>query len=233
MSGFYFSSVPKLKIRRGGVVDDILPPPPVSFAAFVSGIAVRQAPETMVSSSSFIPLASEVTSGVPSVLFPGDLFFHRKSLDDHARGRQSPIARRRGPCPGKGWRIRRILVGPGKAERILLQRLRIAFSKIEERPEPLFLILLDELDPTVLEKLPASTAIAAVSVHKYWTSTFWKAADNVELTELLKLAEMYTSQSHVFNCELYKVLAMKVDELRSTVGRGRGCRRAAFRKKDL
>ncbi|KAL2559344.1 hypothetical protein Fot_04083 [Forsythia ovata] len=28
---------------------------------------------------------------------------------------------------------------------------------------------------------------------------------------------MYTSWSHVLNCELYKVLAMKVDELRSTV----------------
>ncbi|KAL2515443.1 R3H domain-containing protein 4 [Forsythia ovata] len=77
----------------------------------------------------------------------------------------------------------------------------------------------DELDIMVLGKLPAPAAIAAASVHKYWTSAFGKDADNVELTELLKLAEMYTSQGHVLNCVLYKVLAMKVDEMRSTVGR--------------
>ncbi|KAL2514235.1 hypothetical protein Fot_28206 [Forsythia ovata] len=76
----------------------------------------------------------------------------------------------------------------------------------------------DELDPTVLGKLPTPAAIAAASVHKYWTPAFSKAADNAELMELLKLAEMYTSRSHMFNCELYKVLAMKVDELRSTAG---------------
>ncbi|KAL2529617.1 hypothetical protein Fot_22218 [Forsythia ovata] len=70
----------------------------------------------------------------------------------------------------------------------------------------------------VLGKLPAPAAIAAASVNKYWTFTFGKAVDNAELMELLKLAEMYTSRYHVLNCELYKVLAMKVDELRSTVG---------------
>ncbi|KAL2538168.1 hypothetical protein Fot_19559 [Forsythia ovata] len=36
----------------------------------------------------------------------------------------------------------------------------------------------DELDPTILGKLPAPAAIAAVSVHKYWTLTYRKAADN-------------------------------------------------------
>ncbi|KAL2495466.1 hypothetical protein Fot_39223 [Forsythia ovata] len=39
--------------------------------------------------------------------------------------------------------------------------------------------------------------------------------------DLLKLAEMYYSRSHLLNCELYKVLAMKVDELHSTVRRGK------------
>ncbi|KAL2558434.1 Uncharacterized protein Fot_03173 [Forsythia ovata] len=88
----------------------------------------------------------------------------------------------------------------------LVERINIGFCR-------------DELDPTVLGKLPAPAAIAAASVHKYWTSDFGKAADNAELMKLLKLAEMYTSRSHVLNCELYKVLgAMKVDELRSTVG---------------
>ncbi|KAL2538388.1 hypothetical protein Fot_19779 [Forsythia ovata] len=49
----------------------------------------------------------------------------------------------------------------------------------------------DELDPTILGKPPAPAAIAAVSVHKYWTSAFGKATDNTELMELLKLVEMY------------------------------------------
>ncbi|KAL2514062.1 hypothetical protein Fot_28033 [Forsythia ovata] len=35
---------------------------------------------------------------------------------------------------------------------------------------------------------------------------------------MLKLVKMYTSRSHVLNYELYKVLEMKIDELRSTVG---------------
>ncbi|KAL2559293.1 hypothetical protein Fot_04032 [Forsythia ovata] len=96
MSGFYFSSVPKLKIRRGGVVDNIFTLPPVPYATSVPGVAVPQAPETMVSSSSFIPLAPEVTLGVLSILFP---------MDDQARGRQPPVARRRRPCPGRGSRM--------------------------------------------------------------------------------------------------------------------------------
>ncbi|KAL2530958.1 hypothetical protein Fot_23559 [Forsythia ovata] len=34
----------------------------------------------------------------------------------------------------------------------------------------------------------------------------------------MKLAEMYTSRSHVLNCELYKMLEMKVDEIHSALG---------------
>ncbi|KAL2535868.1 GTP-binding protein EngA [Forsythia ovata] len=34
---------------------------------------------------------------------------------------------------------------------------------------------------------------------------------------LMKLAEMYTSRSHVLNCELYKMLEMKVDEIHSAL----------------
>ncbi|KAL2489290.1 Peptide exporter [Forsythia ovata] len=76
----------------------------------------------------------------------------------------------------------------------------------------------DKLDPTVLGKLPPAVAIAATSVHKYWTSVFGKAADTAEVTKLVKLAEMYTSRSHVLNCEWYKILEMKVDELHSAIG---------------
>ncbi|KAL2544241.1 hypothetical protein Fot_13474 [Forsythia ovata] len=89
----------------------------------------------------------------------------------------------------------------------------------------------DKLNPTVLEKLPPSAANAAASVHKYWTSAFGDAAENAELTELLKLAEMYTSRSHVLKRELYTVLEMKVDELRSVIGGMRMSKRCAPKTK--
>ncbi|KAL2529407.1 hypothetical protein Fot_22008 [Forsythia ovata] len=50
--------------------------------------------------------------------------------------------------PWGTWRTRRILRGLGGATRILLQGSRIVFSMIEERPEPLFLILL--VSPNIL-----------------------------------------------------------------------------------
>ncbi|KAL2529777.1 hypothetical protein Fot_22378 [Forsythia ovata] len=58
-----------------------------------------------------------------------------------------------------------------------------------------------------------------------------KTADSAELTELLKLAEMYTSRSYVLNCELYKLLEMTFDELRSTTGEMRMLKRVE--NKDL
>ncbi|KAL2469228.1 alpha-L-fucosidase 2 [Forsythia ovata] len=76
----------------------------------------------------------------------------------------------------------------------------------------------DKLDPSFLEKLPLAVALPATSVHKYWTSSFGKAADTAEVTELMKLAEMYTSRSHVLNCELYKMLEIKVDEIYFVIG---------------
>ncbi|KAL2514505.1 hypothetical protein Fot_28476 [Forsythia ovata] len=85
----------------------------------------------------------------------------------------------------------------------------------------------------ILGKLPVLAAIAATSVHKYWTSVFGKVTDNAELIELLKLAEMYTSRSHVLSCELYKVLAMKVDELRSTVEGDKDVNMLCLENKDL
>ncbi|KAL2501512.1 hypothetical protein Fot_35360 [Forsythia ovata] len=86
--------------------------------------------------------------------------------------------------------------------------------KKSEKPLP---ILEDELDPAILRNLPSLSAITATSVHKYWTPAWAKAIDSADLLELLKLTEINISQSHVLNCELYKVLGMKIDELRSIV----------------
>ncbi|KAL2518436.1 hypothetical protein Adt_14683 [Abeliophyllum distichum] len=91
----------------------------------------------------------------------------------------------------------------------------------------------DKLDPTALEKLSISIATAVTSVYKYWTSSFEKAVANAELTELLKLAEMYTSWSHVLNYKLYKVLAMKIEELRSMVGVDEDIEALRLENKDL
>ncbi|KAL2520675.1 hypothetical protein Fot_24598 [Forsythia ovata] len=76
----------------------------------------------------------------------------------------------------------------------------------------------DELDPSVVEKLPSAVALVAASVHKYWTSPFGNAVDTTKVTELMKLAEMYTYRSHVLNCELYKMLEMRVVEIQSALG---------------
>ncbi|KAL2508896.1 hypothetical protein Fot_32543 [Forsythia ovata] len=75
----------------------------------------------------------------------------------------------------------------------------------------------DELDPAILEKLLHSSAMAAASVHKYWTSIWARAIESTDLLELIKMVEMNTVRSHVLNYKVYKMLAMKVDELRSTV----------------
>ncbi|KAL2545654.1 hypothetical protein Fot_14887 [Forsythia ovata] len=63
----------------------------------------------------------------------------------------------------------------------------------------------------ILEKLPFPSITAAGSIHNI------RAREGADLLELIKMAEMNTYRSHVLNCEVYKVLAMKVDELRSMV----------------
>ncbi|KAL2471637.1 hypothetical protein Adt_39773 [Abeliophyllum distichum] len=75
----------------------------------------------------------------------------------------------------------------------------------------------DELNLSILEKLLPPSAIVAASVHKYWTSVWVRTTKDADLPELIKMVEMNTAQSHVLNYELYKVLVMKVDILRSTV----------------
>ncbi|KAL2515646.1 hypothetical protein Fot_29617 [Forsythia ovata] len=187
-----FLGVTKLKIRRGGreVVDDIPLPSLVPSTASTSGVTILQTPKTTVGSSSFISTAPVVTSETPSA----------SSLAGPApsskNSRQS--SKRKAETDGRKGAFCTPVPPP-------VELINIGFRG-------------DKLDPTVLGKLPVPATIEATSVHTYWTSAFEKAIDNAELMELLKLAEMYTSQSHVLNCELYKVLAMKVDELRSTVG---------------
>ncbi|KAL2517170.1 hypothetical protein Adt_13417 [Abeliophyllum distichum] len=75
----------------------------------------------------------------------------------------------------------------------------------------------DELDPAILEKLPPPFVVAASSIHKYWTFVWARTTEGADLSQLIKMVEMNTARSHVLNCKLYKVVAMKVDQLCSKV----------------
>ncbi|KAL2508270.1 hypothetical protein Fot_31917 [Forsythia ovata] len=180
MSGFHFSKVPKFKIRRGGIVEDVSLSHLASPTISGSGPTVLQEPETVVGTLHILP-APDVRADISS---------------------------------------RRILLDTGLIPEMLgrrqkgNQRSRVG-NKRPRRSSPPLLV---GLDPSVVEKLPSAVALAATSVHKYWTSSFEKAVDTAEVTELMKLAEMYTSCSHVLNCELYKILEMKVDEIHSALG---------------
>ncbi|KAL2545997.1 hypothetical protein Fot_15230 [Forsythia ovata] len=158
--------------------------------------------------SSYIPPTSEATSEVPSTSIPA------RPVPSPENARQS---KKRKAGAKSGEEVFRAPTFPPLG--------KYKYINIGSR--------WDELDPTVLEKLPPPAAKAAASVHKYWTSAFGKATDNVELTELLKLAEMYTSCSHVLNCELYKLLDMKVDELRFVTGEDEDVEALRAENKDL
>ncbi|KAL2529959.1 hypothetical protein Fot_22560 [Forsythia ovata] len=165
MSSLHFSKVTKFKIRRGGVVEDISPPPPVPSAASDLGATVLQMPEMTRNNSSYIPPAPEVTSKVPSISIPArpvPLSWSTRQSEKKKAGAKSGEEAFWAPTSPL----------PDKYEYINIGSRR------------------DELDPTVLGKLPPPAAKAAASIHKYWTSAFGKAADNAELTELLKLAEI-------------------------------------------
>ncbi|KAL2473512.1 hypothetical protein Fot_49248 [Forsythia ovata] len=178
--------------ERGGIVEDVSPPHLVSSAVSGSRPAVLQGSETVVGHPS-APPAPEVRADIPSPTNPAR---HGSPLEN-----VRPSAEKK-PKVESGKQVSRTPVSspPGRRE----------YINIGARQ--------DELDPSVVEKLPSAVVLAATSIHKYWTSSFEKAVDTAEVTELMKLAEMYTSRSHVLNCELYKILEMKVDEIQSVLG---------------
>ncbi|KAL2515926.1 hypothetical protein Fot_29897 [Forsythia ovata] len=190
MSGFHFSKVPKFKIRRGGIVEDVSLPHLESPT--VSGSRPTVLQEAVVGNSHILP-APEVRADIPSPSNPAS--------HGSPPGNVRPSAKKK-PKVESGEQASRTPVSlpPGRRE----------YINIGARQ--------DKLDPSVVDKLPSAVALAATSVHKYWTSSFGKAVDTAEVTELMKLAEMYTFRSHVLNCELYKMLEMKVDEIQSALG---------------
>ncbi|KAL2519981.1 hypothetical protein Fot_23904 [Forsythia ovata] len=194
MSGFHFSKVPKFKIRRGGIVEDVPHPHLAPSGVSGSGPTVLQGPETVVGHLPVFP-ASGVRVDVPFSTDPA-------SRGSPAGNVRSSVGKR--PKVESGEQASRTPVSPPPGRR--------EYINIGARQ--------DELDPSVVEKLPSAVALAATSVHKYWTSPFGKAVDTAEVMELMKLAEMYTSRSHVLNCELYKMLEMRVAEIQSALGEG-------------
>ncbi|KAL2538716.1 Uncharacterized protein Fot_20107 [Forsythia ovata] len=189
MSGFHFSKVPKFKIRRGGIVEAVSHPHVASSEVPGSGPTGLQDSEMAAGHPPVFP-ALGVRVCVPN----------SASRGSPAGSVRSSVGKR--PKVESGEQASRTLVSPSPGRR--------EYINIGARQ--------DELDPSVVEKLPSAIALAATSVHKYWTSSFGKAVDTAEVTELMKLAEMYTSCSHVLNCELYKMLEMRVAEIQSALG---------------
>ncbi|KAL2550310.1 TCP domain-containing protein [Forsythia ovata] len=195
MSGFHFSKVPKFKIRCGGIVEDVSLPHLASPTVSGSRPTVLQEPETVVGNPHISPVP-EVGADIPSpsnlagpVPSPGNVRQSTKRKPKVESGEQASRTSRTSMSPPHG---------------------RCEYINIGARQ--------DMLDPSVVENLPPAVAFVATSVHKYWTSSFGKAADTAEVAELMKLAEMYTFRSHVLNCELYKMIEMKVDEIHFVLG---------------
>ncbi|KAL2489758.1 hypothetical protein Fot_43050 [Forsythia ovata] len=163
MTGFYFSNVPKLKIRRGGVVDDILPPPPVLHAVFVPEIAISHALEAVVSIFSSVPLVPEITAGAPSVLLPTGPVFLSENFRRPVKRKAVVDSEGETTVPEKGMWDVGIFRRLGEVGRIILRGLRIAFSMIEERPEPLFLLIMLSLNMLTLDIDRTN-----------WTLPFWE-----------------------------------------------------------
>ncbi|KAL2489089.1 hypothetical protein Fot_42381 [Forsythia ovata] len=73
----------------------------------------------------------------------------------------------------------------------------------------------DELDSAILDHISQLWRLPlSINIGLQFGQGQQESAD---LLELIKMAEMNTARSHVLNCEAYKMLAMKVDELRSMV----------------
>ncbi|KAL2530348.1 hypothetical protein Fot_22949 [Forsythia ovata] len=182
----------ELSQKRGRIVEDVSLPYLASPTVSGSRLTVLQLPETVVGNP-HIPPVPEARADIPSPSNP--------ARPMSPIGNVMPLAKRKLKVESGEQASRTSMsLSPGRCE----------YINIGARQ--------DKLDPLVVEKLPPAVALAATSVHKYWTSSFEKAVDTAEVTELMKLAEMYTSRSHVLNCELYKMLEMKVDEIHSILG---------------
>ncbi|KAL2531995.1 hypothetical protein Adt_05346 [Abeliophyllum distichum] len=245
MTGFYFSSVPKFKIRCGGVVNDTSPTPPVLCLASALEITICNVLEVMASNPFPIPLVPKMTSGVFSTSFPARPVSSSKTSRQSVKKNAAIDDGEETALPGQGTedrkkfqKVRRDRGNPSSEAEDHLPKDQGAPQAFTLPPASRNEYInigshQDELDPTVLEKLSISIATAVTSVYKYWTFSFEKAIANAELTELLKLAELHTSWSHVLNCKLYKVLAMKIEELRSMAGGGEDVDALRSENKDL
>ncbi|KAL2546663.1 hypothetical protein Fot_15896 [Forsythia ovata] len=233
MAGFYFSRVPKLKIKSGEVVgekENISPQLPVPCKASVPEVYVPQTSKTIVGASSTVPLASKIAVGILFVLPPEEPLLSSEDIrrsdkrkivvDDDG---ETAVPRRGTEDDGEQWILERL----SEVGRLFLgepgNTLHFRGAARTPIPPPGWSEHINiksrqyKLDHAILEKLSRSSAKAATSVHKCWISVGTRATEGAHPLEMIKMAEMNTAQSHVFNCELYKVFVMKVDELRSTV----------------
>ncbi|KAL2518356.1 hypothetical protein Adt_14603 [Abeliophyllum distichum] len=227
MSGFHFSSVPKFKIRCSRVVDDTSLTPPILRSVSALETTIRNVPKVMVDSPFPVLTVPEISSGVSLVSSPVGPVSSSETLEQLGKRKAAMGGGYKMALPSRSTE-------DGKKSQNVRRDKESRSSEAEDRvpkdratsQAPTFPPVRrtqciniggcqGELDPTMLEKLPTAAAMAVTSVYRYWTPFFRKAVANADLTKLLKLAELHTSRGHVLNCELYKVLSMKIEELRS------------------
>ncbi|KAL2456897.1 hypothetical protein Fot_56620 [Forsythia ovata] len=203
-----------------------------SITASVSEVVIPQALEAILGASTAVLLVSGIAVGISSVILLEDTLL--PSEDIRRSGKRKIVA----DDEGEAAVPRRGTEGDGSSEdsqKTKRDRETPSWGAEEHashrsrgmaRPSILFpgwfeYINIgsrqDELDPAIFEKLPPSSDTVAASVHKYWTFVWSRTTEGTDLSELIRMAEMNTTRSHVLNCKLYKVLVMKVDEQRSTV----------------
>ncbi|KAL2552316.1 hypothetical protein Fot_05935 [Forsythia ovata] len=159
-------------------------------------------------------------------------------FDNQIKGRRLSMMKEKRLCQKGSWKMkiaREILGGPSEAGRLFFGKLEKPFLLIDVQIGPQFLpstagssvsILgsrQDELDPAILEKLPVPSAIAATSIHKYWTSA-WAKAGAEDIEELRsenkiirsRLAVSEDARAKVENkismAEMIQILSVKAQE---------------------
>ncbi|KAL2549211.1 hypothetical protein Fot_10741 [Forsythia ovata] len=150
MSGFHFSKVPKFKIRRGEISGGCLSSlRGVTHGAWFQAHSVAGAGDGRWDNPHILPSARGKS---------GHFRLHRILLDPCLPSGTLGHRRKGKPKVESGEQASRTSSSPAPG--------RCEYINIGARQ--------DKLDPSVVEKLPPVVALAATSVHKYWTFFLWE-----------------------------------------------------------
>ncbi|KAL2514455.1 hypothetical protein Fot_28426 [Forsythia ovata] len=127
MAGFYFSKIPKFKIRSGRVInvrEDIPSLPLVPCTASVPAATISLTSGTAANASSFVSLDPKVTAGISSALPPKGPLLPSEKAQRPNEGKGVGNNERKVARQIRGWRTTiawRILGRPSGVDRLLLK----------------------------------------------------------------------------------------------------------------